>query len=74
MIVETMNEAALTVDPEGTILFCNRQFADLVRARLETISGQSLARFVTPAQHQDLTQLAVESPVRAGPAARGPAR
>ena len=31
VIVETMNEAALTVDPDGTILFCNQRFCDLMK-------------------------------------------
>ena len=31
LIVETMNEAALTVGLDETILFCNRRFCDLVK-------------------------------------------
>jgi len=34
IIVETMNEAALTVDLDGMILFCNQRFCDLVKARM----------------------------------------
>ncbi len=30
VIVEAMNEAALTVDPDGTVLYCNRRFCDLM--------------------------------------------
>ncbi len=31
LIVETMNEAALTVGLDETILFCNKRFCDLVK-------------------------------------------
>ena len=34
VIVETMNEAALTVALDGRILFCNQRFCDLVKARM----------------------------------------
>jgi PAS domain S-box-containing protein len=47
VLVEHMNEGALTCAPDGTILYSNRHFADLLGAPLETIVGKPLARFVS---------------------------
>ena len=45
-LVETMNEGALLVSPEGLILYSNAAFATMMKARLETIGGRSLSDFV----------------------------
>ena len=45
-LVEHMNEGALTVAPDGVILYSNRHFADLVGCPLEQIVGKPLAAFV----------------------------
>jgi PAS domain S-box-containing protein len=46
VLVETMNEGTATLDRNGTILYCNRQFAELLRAPLQTIIGTSIYRFI----------------------------
>ena len=46
LMVETMSEAGLAVTPEGTILFANNCFAQMVQKPLEHITGRSLAQFV----------------------------
>lgn len=61
IIVETMNEAALTVDLDKTILFCNQRFCDLVRRPMSDIIGRKLTAFVGPAQQQPLRTLLEES-------------
>jgi len=63
LIVETMNEAALTVDLHGTILFCNQRFCDLVKARMQDTIGQQLAAFFSPAQHLPLQRLLADAQV-----------
>ena len=40
VIVETMNEAALTVDLDGTILFCNQRFCDLMKTPIQEAIGR----------------------------------
>src|SRR5512142_1990146 len=50
LIVETMNEAALTVAFDGTILFCNQRFLDLVKTPMTSVVGQKLTAFVAPDQ------------------------
>jgi PAS domain S-box-containing protein len=48
-LVETMNEGALIVAADGTIVYGNRRFADLVGAPLEAVIGSPLPRHVAPA-------------------------
>ncbi len=57
VIVETMNEAALTVDLDGAILFCNGQFAGMVRLPMEEVIGQKLTRFVADPQRAGMNRL-----------------
>lgn len=68
LIVETMNEAALTVSLDETILFCNQRFCDLVKTRMADIIGQKLTAFVAPAQHPPLRMLLAVA--QAGPVQR----
>ena len=44
--VETMNEGAVTLTLDGTIVYCNRQFADLVGTLLEQTFGGNFFNFV----------------------------
>ena len=46
VLVEQMSEGALTVDGQGTILYANLRFAEMVRVPLERVTGSSLASFV----------------------------
>jgi two-component system cell cycle sensor histidine kinase/response regulator CckA len=45
-LVETMNEGAVTVSFDGTVLYCNARFADLLKLPIEEISGSSLRSHV----------------------------
>jgi PAS domain S-box-containing protein len=45
-IVEQMNEGALTLSTDGTILYCNSRFADLIKQPLERVIGASFGAFV----------------------------
>jgi PAS domain S-box-containing protein len=51
-MVETMSEGALTLFPDGTIIYCNQRFAELVKTPLESIIGQSIFRFIKPGQDE----------------------
>jgi PAS domain S-box-containing protein len=57
VIVETMNEAALTVDPDGTILFCNQRFCDLMKSSIGEVMGRKLIWFAAPPQQRLLQRL-----------------
>jgi PAS domain S-box-containing protein len=54
VIVETMNEAALTVSLKGTILFCNRRFCELMELPLERIIGQETSDFAMSGEKEKL--------------------
>src|SRR5262252_8550426 len=49
LIVEQMREGALTLSADGTILYCNERFAELMARPAERLAGQSLAEFI----HED---------------------
>jgi PAS domain S-box-containing protein len=65
-IVETMNEAALTMSPPGQILYCNQAFSDLMRKPMHEVVGRTLADFVAVSHHPTLKELIAQVP--AGPA------
>jgi PAS domain S-box-containing protein len=46
IIVEEMNEGAVSLSPDGTILYCNRRFAEIVSTPSEKIIGSDFIRFV----------------------------
>jgi PAS domain S-box-containing protein len=45
VMVETMNEGAVTLAADGTIIFCNQRFADTVKGSLEKIMGSSIYKY-----------------------------
>jgi PAS domain S-box-containing protein len=63
LIVESMQEAALTATPKGRILFCNRQFGAMLKLPLDSLLGRKLADLVAAEDHPALASLlrAVES-------------
>jgi len=68
VIVETMNEAALTVDLNGTILFSNQRFCDLMRVPLCDVVGRKVVEFAAEPQRPVLEAMMAE--VQAGPVQR----
>ncbi|MBN1834014.1 MAG: PAS domain-containing protein [Deltaproteobacteria bacterium] len=48
VMVETMNEAAVMLTPDGTILYCNLRFGEMVKTPLESIIGNSIYGFILP--------------------------
>jgi formate hydrogenlyase transcriptional activator len=46
VFVEAMNEGAATLDPEGTILYCNNRFAGMLKIPTEKVIGSSIYRFI----------------------------
>lgn len=45
--VEAMNEGAVTLSPDGTILYCNEHFAQMVETPYQKIIGDSVYRFIS---------------------------
>jgi PAS domain S-box-containing protein len=51
MLVEQMNEGALLLSPDGTVLYCNSALAELLRYPLEEMLGSTVTSFI-PASFQ----------------------
>jgi PAS domain-containing protein len=49
-----MSEGAVTLTKEGTILFCNQRFAEIVQSPYERVIGTSLKHFIAP---DDITKI-----------------
>src|SRR4030043_1704712 len=47
VMVETMNEGAIPLASDGTILYCNQRFADIVKGSLEKIIGSSIHQYIS---------------------------
>jgi len=63
-LVETMGEAGLTTTPEGKILFCNRQFSEMLQLPMEEIVGQDLEKFVKESDRKKMAALLIKSQVK----------
>jgi len=54
MLVEQMQEGAVTLTPAGDVVYCNRRFAELVGVGPEAVVGGPITRFVAPADRASL--------------------
>ena len=50
VLIEEMNEGALTLSPNGLILYCNARFAEMLGVPMETILGKSFIHLVVPGE------------------------
>lgn len=53
-LIEEMNDGAATLTPDGTILYCNRRLAEMLRTPLEDAIGSRVQRFARPDQAEML--------------------
>ena len=49
VLIEAMNDGAVTMTSDGTILYCNRRFAEMMKSPLEKVIGSSIYRFIPQA-------------------------
>ena len=57
VLIESMNEGALTLTADKTILYANQSFARMVRCPLEQLAGGSFRRFLAAADRAALRPL-----------------
>jgi two-component system sensor histidine kinase/response regulator len=50
VLIEEMNQGAVTLSENGAILYCNRRFADLLKTPIEEIVGEGFELFVAPSE------------------------
>ncbi len=46
LLVEQMSQGAVTLLPDGTLLYCNRQLAEMLHTPLQKLIGSSIYRYV----------------------------
>jgi two-component system, NarL family, sensor kinase len=54
VLVETMNEGAVTVSNDGAVLYANSRFAAMVKTPLEKVLGVPLLNFIVPRERSRL--------------------
>ena len=57
LLVEDMNEGALTLSAEGEILYANKRFSDMLKTPLEKIIGSTIYAWITPDSQRILQSL-----------------
>jgi two-component system, NarL family, sensor kinase len=57
VLIESMNEGALTLTVDKTILYANECFARMVRSPLEEVTGGSFRRFLSAADRASLKRI-----------------
>jgi signal transduction histidine kinase/ActR/RegA family two-component response regulator len=55
VMVESMGEGALTVNSEGTIVYCNESFANMVSTPVERVLGSTVVEYLAPADRKGYT-------------------
>lgn len=68
VLIEEMNQGALTLSADGSVLYCNRRFADLLKTTPEKIVGLAFSAFVSLAERAKFSTLLEAS--RSGAIAR----
>jgi PAS domain S-box-containing protein len=63
VLVESMNEGAISLSKEGTILYCNSAFARMVAISLDQVMGHDVCEFV-PTEDRDALKKAIEQGLR----------
>ncbi|KJS33561.1 MAG: hypothetical protein VR64_02075 [Desulfatitalea sp. BRH_c12] len=48
ILIETMDEGAVIVSREGTVLYCNRRFAEMLQQTIHHVMGNAIAKFLAP--------------------------
>ncbi len=64
VLVESMNEGAISLSKDGTILYCNSAFARVAGVSLDRIMGHEVCEFV-PAENRDAIKKLIKQGLRA---------
>lgn len=55
VMVESMREGALTINSEGTIVYCNESFANMVNRPVERVLGSTFIEYLLAENREDYT-------------------
>jgi len=62
ILIEQMQEGAALVSVDGTILYCNRSLAQLLKTPLERLMGESIHAFIAPTSAESLRRMLEANP------------
>lgn len=65
MMVEAMNEGAVTLIPDGTIFYCNGRFGEMIQMDCEKLIGTSFRKWIAP-EEQSLFEAIFRDATRHG--------
>jgi two-component system cell cycle sensor histidine kinase/response regulator CckA len=57
VLIEEMNQGAVTLSADGLILYCNRRFAELLKMPLDKIVGFAFESLVAPSERAEFVRL-----------------
>ena len=61
VLIEQMQEGAVTLGEDGTVLYCNRRLAGLLNTPQERVIGQALLSFVADEDQAAFSRLLAEA-------------
>jgi len=61
ILLEQMYAGAVTLTPDGVVVYCNRRFGDLVHLPVARIAGAELSRLVAPASRAAIQTLLTQA-------------
>jgi len=64
VLLETMSEGAVTLAPDGTVLYCNQGFAEILKTSLDKVIGASIREFIPSGEEQRFEALLQEGQKR----------
>ena len=56
-MVESMNEGAVTLTPDGTIFYCNPRFARMIQSESESLVGMRFQDLIAPSERDSFNEL-----------------
>lgn len=65
ILIEKMHEGAVTLDPAGTIIYCNSYFANMVKMPLQRVIGTKFQKFIDTSSKKSVQALLKQGKERA---------
>ncbi len=61
LMVDTMSEGAMTLDPNGSILYANKRISEMLSIPHQNIISKPIFRFIRPSEHNSIKSLISET-------------
>lgn len=60
-LIEAMQQGAISISNDGTVLYCNRCLVELLEVAHEKVIGHSMAAYIAPSQRSDFERMVQEA-------------